>query len=278
MKLGANDINDLKLGNLQVDKVYLGEDLVWSNFAYDIDYQAILDRATTLGYTLPSDSQKIIQNQLILDLKSNGIWSKLDVFYVFANDGSEEFATLNWKNPLLHQCTLINSPSFITNIGFQGNGTSSYIVTNFTPSVDGVNYQQDNASRYYWLSVAPTVGFRIDGTSDASLHLNSSRYQNIANQFVNSNNTLNTVFNMPSFGTGMFGFNRTSNTNIEIFADTSQTSRTQTSTGLSTQSQFIFRQGGVYSNAQLSFYSMGASLVSENTNFFNSINTYLTSI
>jgi hypothetical protein len=54
--------------------------------AFDTDYQAILSRATTLGYTLPSVSQRIKQNALVLSLKAGGIWTKLDVLYIFAND------------------------------------------------------------------------------------------------------------------------------------------------------------------------------------------------
>jgi hypothetical protein len=47
------------------------------------DYQAVLDYATTQGYTLPSSGQQTLQNQLVVDLKDGGIWSKLDTFRVF---------------------------------------------------------------------------------------------------------------------------------------------------------------------------------------------------
>jgi hypothetical protein len=57
-----------------------------SGVKYDSDYQAVLNYATTQGYTLPSASQQIIQNQLVIDLKAGGIWNKLDVLYIFAND------------------------------------------------------------------------------------------------------------------------------------------------------------------------------------------------
>jgi len=45
-------------------------------FVPDSDYQAVLDYATTQGYTLPSASQQLLQNQLVVDLKDGGIWSK----------------------------------------------------------------------------------------------------------------------------------------------------------------------------------------------------------
>lgn len=116
---------------------------------YDTDYQAVLDRATTLGYTLPSDSQKTKQNQLVTDLKAAGIWTLLDVFYVFATDGSSDFATINWKTPTANQITKVNSPTFTTNQGFNSNGTSSYLNTNWTPST-ATNYQTSNALLGVW--------------------------------------------------------------------------------------------------------------------------------
>ena len=55
-----------------------------AGFAFDPDYQAVLDRGTTLGYTLPSSAQQILQNAVVVSLKADGVWSKLDLFYVWA--------------------------------------------------------------------------------------------------------------------------------------------------------------------------------------------------
>jgi hypothetical protein len=67
----------------------------------DADYQAVLDYATTQGYTLPSASQQLLQNQLVVDLKAGGIWSKLDTFAVFATDGDSDFALIDWKRLII---------------------------------------------------------------------------------------------------------------------------------------------------------------------------------
>jgi len=110
---------------------------------FDSDYQAVLDFATSEGYTLPSENQQILQNQLVLDLKSNGIWSDLDAFGVLATDGDSDFALIDWVR--LITMTANSSPTFATNAGFTGNGTSSYIDTLFSVS-DGTNYQLSDAS------------------------------------------------------------------------------------------------------------------------------------
>ena len=116
----------------------------------DSDYQAVLDYATTQGYTLPSASQKLLQEQLIKDLKSAGIWSKLDTFYVFATDGDSDFASINWKDPNNYEITEVNSPTFTTNVGFTGDGVSAYLNTNYSASTNGVNFTVNNASAMYY--------------------------------------------------------------------------------------------------------------------------------
>jgi hypothetical protein len=146
MKLGTNDINSVYLGTNAVSAVYLGTNLVWSGM--DADYKAILDYATTQGYTLPSASQQLLQEQLVIDLKDAGIWSKLDIFYVFATDGDSDFASINWKDPSNFEITEVNSPTFTTNVGFEGDGTSAYLDTNWVLNTDTVNYEKDNAGLF----------------------------------------------------------------------------------------------------------------------------------
>jgi len=129
---------------------------------FDADYQAVLDYATTQGYTLPSSGQQTLQNQLVVDLKSAGIWSKLDTFGVFATDGDSDFALIDWIN--LTDYTAVNSPTFTTNKGFESDGVSAYIDTNWNLSTDTVNYQQDDA------------GIFIALTDQSSIHQANNRY------------------------------------------------------------------------------------------------------
>lgn len=103
---------------------------------FDSDYQAILDYATTQGYTLPSSGQQTLQNQLVLDMKSAGAWSGLSIFYVMATDGDRDFAKINWTNPGTYDLTEYNTPTFTTNVGFTGNGTNQALDTGFVPSTD----------------------------------------------------------------------------------------------------------------------------------------------
>ena len=238
----------------------------------DADYQAILAYATTAEYTLPSASQRIKQNQLMLDLKAAGVWTKLDTLAIFATDGNSDFALIDWKK--LSQYTAVNSPTFTTNQGFTGNGTSSYINTNFNPAIGTNNYILNDASRCAWVFTAASNRI-IDGISSGSQNDMTTQVNN--QQRINSGTTALSV-SADLSGTGFKSIHRTSSTNVSVFNNTTQTNGTATSTSITSENQFILRRGSTHSAHQVSLYGMGASLVSENTAFYNAINTYLTSL
>jgi hypothetical protein len=237
----------------------------------DADYQAVLDYATTQGYTLPSASQRLLQEQLVIDLKDAGIWSKLDTFAVFATDGDEDFALIDWKR--LTQYTGVNSPTFIINEGFQGNGTSSYINTNFNAAVNGVNYTLNDASRYIYMQSVVTER-RLDGDV---IGVNNSMFgQNSVGQRINGGALL--LSSVDLTGTGIKCIHRVSATDIVLFNNTTRSDRTSTSSSIVSTNQFALRTVSNYNDGTASMYAMGASLVSENTDFVNAFNTYISSL
>jgi len=213
---------------------------------YDSSYQLILNKATALGYTLPSDAQKIIQNDLILELKSAGIWNKLDVLYIFANDGGSNFATLNWINPDIRRCLLFTSGStltFTTNQGFTGNGTSAYIDTTYTPQ-GNLNYKVTNASRYFYLYTPQSSPPRpFDGNSISGSNTIGTYTSNNVNVINSSNSTTTFIYS----GTQqMKSIHKTSATSMTMFNGTTIGSGTNLSSSLANASQFILRAGGIY--------------------------------
>jgi hypothetical protein len=246
--------------------------------SFDADYQAVLDRGTALGYTLPTDGQKIKQNQLLINLKANGIWAKLDVFYNFANDGSSGFATLNWKSPTTRQCTLVASPNFISNQGFQGTGTS-YISTNFNPTIGTNQYTLSNASRYiYMYQGVNSANVSLDGTSSTTI--NGIRRESSTSQRINqSTNPLSLPFDF-TITRGMKSIHRTSSVNVSLYNDTIGANLGSLEVSLANSIQFILRgyNATTYGTHTISMYAMGSSLVSENTNFVNTYDTYINSI
>ena len=241
--------------------------------SFDADYQAVLNYAISIGATLPSSGQQTKQNQLLLDLKSAGIWSRLDTFAMFATDGNSSFALIDWKRLVTY--TAVNSPTFSTNGGFTGNGTSSHINTNFNPFSGSFNYVRDNASRSFWVDNRGTTGQIFEGLVNAN---NNGTFNDntTAHQINSGTNMLLTAVNMAS--DGFKSINRTSGTAISIFNDTTQSTGIATSAGLGNGNQVILRRNALYGAHRFRFYSMGSNLVSQNTDYRNAINTYLTSL
>lgn len=104
---------------------------------YGTEYQAVYDSLTTK----PASAIAEAQNTLVEALKTAGVWSKLDVFYMFAQASNGDGEALkNWKNPGTHDATEVNAPSFVALEGFTGNGVDSYLNLHYNPYTDGVNY------------------------------------------------------------------------------------------------------------------------------------------
>ena len=239
---------------------------------FDADYQAVLNYATTQGYTLPSAAQQVKQNKLVVDLKAAGVWSKLDTFAMFANDGGSNFALIDWKRLSLY--TAVNSPTFTTNQGFTGNGTSSYIDTNFNPATSGTNYVLNDASRYYMHFLG--TGGIVDGV-DLAGAIQALTLGNSAAQRINSTNALNSAF-VYSTTKGVKSIHRTSSTDVSLYNDKVGATRTETSTTISSNNQFVLRRFNNYSANQSWGYAMGASLVAENDAFVDALDTYINSL
>lgn len=268
------------------DKLYAGQlptqlGLIGSEEVSDIDpdYKAILDYATTQGYTLPSGAQQALQNALVVDLKGAGVWSKLDTFAVFATDGDSDFALIDWIN--LSQYTAYNSPTFTSNQGFQGNGTSSYIDTNYNANTNGVNYSLNSASIGGYMRIGDTspgsseaLLFATDGTNFSWMRYTSKRAYFNSSTFTGYTTTLGQSNQFASFI-------RTSSTNLQIFVNGSITDNlTNNSAGVPNSTFYTLR--GIttnFSDSQMSMVYAGGDLSSEQSDFYTAFYTnYLSNL
>ena len=146
---GENSARSSASDQAMINLINNGVSVYVNEYAKDTDYQAVLDFATAETITEPDFAQQIIQNNLVLDYKSNGIWDEEDRIYVFANNGSKEFGLIDWKDTSRSASLSTVEPVWISNQGFQGNSTGSsadgaVVRTNFTPISDAVKYQWDN--------------------------------------------------------------------------------------------------------------------------------------
>ena len=109
---------------------------------------AELTTYTTGLTTALSTSQLRNLDTFITSLKTGlsitNLSDAFDVMYVLAGETSESSLRNLVKNA--HHATAVNSPTFTKYEGFKGNGTTSYIDTNYNPSTQGSRFKQNDAS------------------------------------------------------------------------------------------------------------------------------------
>jgi len=143
---------------------------------YTAEYQAVLNLANTNGYTVPSVTEQMLQNQLIIDLKKNGIWDKLDAFYMFANNvhsgatySGLNFARINWKNPSSYLSTAgtWGYPTISAAAGFTGTSSSNggSLNLNLPHIVSGNNFNSSGASMGVLFGDIDTLSSAVLGTT-----------------------------------------------------------------------------------------------------------------
>ena len=260
----------------------LGLGLQFNRFSgggFDSDYQAVLDYATSQGYTLPSDAQQILQNNLVIALKAGGIWAKLDSFSVFATNGNIDFALIDWIQ--LRTMTAVSSPTFTTNLGIQTNGTSSYINTLFSGANDGVNYLTDTASFGWWANAPDISGSEISGARDGTA-LNLSYIVNPTTSLINSDAFA--ILFASNTNNGLWHMNRTNATDIQrIVNGVSSGNITSASEGPTIQPFYLGALNG--SGTAITFdpntfkvFFAGGDLLTESADLYTAINTYITAL
>ena len=271
IKLGTSDISKVYLGATEVAKIYLGATEVYSS-GFDADYQDVLDYATSQGYTLPSASQQTIQNNLVESLKTEGFWSRLDSLGMFATNGDSDFALIDWKR--LSGMSGVNAPAFTTNVGFQGDGSTSYINTNFNPSTDASNYTQNNAGISIYQTIVNGFMAGTSSFSDGEVRLRTD------GQGIQINGSIDRTANVVTTQVGNSHFDRISSTQIvDQMNSTLGTVRTNASTGVPQNDIWVLRLTSFESSGQVSFFCARNSFTESEKNTLNGIiDTYLAAI
>ena len=135
---------------------------------YGTEYQAVYDAYDTK----PDAADAAIDNTMIAGWVSDGVWSKIDGIWIFANHIIGADSLRNWKDPSGTLATAYNSPAFDQWEGWTGNGSNAYIDLNWIPSVNGVNYTQNSASMGGYIRSSFTqnsVDFGVSGDHDTRL-------------------------------------------------------------------------------------------------------------
>ena len=209
-----------------------------------------------------TDDQKQAMDSLVIRLKNDTLWTIADRIFPFAFFNASD-ALIDMKASS-DNATAVNSPTFTAKEGYKGNGSSSYINSNFIPATDGVNWTLNNASIGVYVNEASTgsnpyhMGGYTTGSNATSIAASTSGAESINSGFI-------------SLGAGdIVGLrlnNRISSSTIKVFWNNNTYTFASAANTLTPVPLYIFalRDGagvGFYANSELSFVYIGGSLSS----------------
>ena len=252
--------------------------LAGSAGGFDADAQAFFDRVDTAGGTLSTTEQDAV-NTLVVQMKADGIWSKMKAIYPMVGASAAACAQ-NLKSSSFTGS--FSSGWTFASTGVTPNGTSAYMDTGFAPN-GNLSQNDAHASLYSRTNNVGTTSVDLGcGYTGSNADFYLSAYYSAAYRAISNIN--GSGFGQGSSNTtslGLFLSQRTTSTNTNIYQNNnlikthSQTSTTPTSVtvnlGRNTTSE--------YSDRELSFVSLGDSFTTdERTDLYDAVQAFQTTL
>jgi len=256
-----------------------------TGIAFDADVASWVDAVVTNGGTV-SEGRQIIVTNFVAGLKAAGIWTKIDSLWLYAAENTQSALT-DLKAHLLSTVSA-TSPTFTTDRGYTGNGTSSYINTNFDPTAVGGNYVLDSACLGFWDITTSSNSAGVVLGSNYFGHLSDVTLRYTDGQTYVRVNSATGTLTLAYAGAGLYVGNRSATSASQLYRNGSSI---DTDTGASTVmpvSKFYVlardTDSGTpgptnYSTDQIAAVLFGGSLNStEQTDLYNLHRTYMTAV
>ncbi len=273
MRYGRMVRNGIEYGRMVRNGTTYGN---WSGF--DESLQAVLDYAASQGYAIPSQPHLVALDELLKGEKNDsGTWGLSDLKYIFANDGDNNFRTLNYINPTTYKATLFGGITR-TDYGFEGNAIDGYITTGFTLS-GGVNYKLNDAHICAVVYKAFVTANR-DHMSGVTGNVTYNNWRNNNNMFQRINTNATLPVNMDYSGSGMKVIRRNASTHLSGISGTTVIGDIAADSAALTGAQQLFRRNTQdYSDMGFSMFTMGSFMGNDQyLSLRTLVNNYLTSI
>lgn len=233
----------------------------------------------------PGATRKGHINTLITALKTGAIsgsdiWAKLDVLFIFAAHDSQA-ALLNWVSSS-YNGTANNSPTFTTDRGYAGNGSSAYISTAFNPFTSpSPKFVRDSSHMGVWSRTNSTNAnyWEIGNFSGSSLSLNCrSTNANTIRARLNYGSHENYGSTADSVGHHMLS-RTASNLTTAYKSGSSVGTSAGASLGVFNETIGILRAAGLYTTRELAAAHWGAGLTANETaDLNNALQAYMTAV
>lgn len=245
----------------------------------DPDYLAFYNRVIAAGGSLTTTEQTATE-QLVKDLKSYSIWSKMKAIYPMVGASAAACAQ-NLKSSSFTG-TFTASGITYANTGVTGNGSSGYMNTSIVPNTH-LSLNSVHISAYVRNNTATggAIGCSDDSLANG-LYMNMRFTNNVHYTRMNSNSgggQSNTA------AAGFWVASRISSTNFKVFkSNTTFATETISSAGLSTKQMYVLAMnlsnfGIEYSNREISLASIGDGLTdTEASNFYTAVQAFQTTL
>ena len=257
----------------------------WSaSESYDAD---LVTYMTGLSTPL-STGQKDLLNTFILALKSGlsitNLSDAFDVMYILA--GETEESSLRNLVKREYDATAVNSPTFVKYEGYNGNGVTSFLNTNWNPTEKGIRFKQNTASLGLYIRNDDNyTNVMSNGASDGT-YVNGirlcPRYGSNNYAYAAINDTQSNVASTAQNSIGFYILNRSASNSTNLFKnDSNIIISSSKSDGITSYDLYI----GAYNNAgtttgfeshQYSFYFLGKDFTLDECNIIKgAIETYM---
>jgi hypothetical protein len=242
---------------------------------YDTDAQSYFAAMTAQ----PDATRKGLINDMIVGLKSDGVWALLDHLYLFAAHSSQA-ALLDVHSPNATPVALANSPVFAVDRGYQGDSTSAYLDVGMSWAASTL-FVQNSGTILAWINLQSTSGSRRAAVGQAS---GTSR------AFINPGFTGTTTTYAIGDATndtyasasraGCWAAIRSGAAVKKLFLNGSVVSTATTaSSGTSAANGTFLRNNTIYSDDRIAAGASGAALSdAQSLALYNRLNTFLTAI
>lgn len=239
---------------------------------------------TAIGNTNPTIESAI--NTMVIDLKSYGLWSKLNVIYPFVG-GTATSNKYNLKDPRdLNAAFRLTFNGGITHTnGFNPNGSNGYAQTYYIPS-SNTSTNNEHISLYSNTNINGTAGDPVDmGVISSSLQTSSLMGWTSSSFFARFNDQVLTASN--STGAGFFVTEKSSSGNAKLYKNGSlvlaSTSSFGDASSLDIYLATLNYQGNPYSagytKQNYCFASAGLGLTAtDNTNLYSVVQACQTTL
>lgn len=251
-----------------------------SGASYDADATAVFNAMATM----PDATRKGHINTLVTALKSAGIWTKLDHLVVCANT-AEADGLLDWKNPST-PWTAVNSPTFTSDQGYAGNGTSSYLVgpTNLSSLTQ---YQQNSGHIALWSRTATAAAsttaydYGTTGASGSFLGVVRDSAGKATGRINHTTGTTSTSNGSVTDGSGFFVFTRTGSTEVRGYRNGTEITGSpmaSTSTTRAAAPPSVGRHNTTYTARQWALIAIGSDVSAEQAAYHSAVSAYMTAV